>query len=229
MTSPRDHGSVPAPASSAHRAPTRGPARTCATAPGHPCAGRRRRLLAATAALALALSTHLPATPARESAAPIEGSALDVQDGDSFLLRADDGRRIRVRVSGIDAPERTQPYTDASRRHLGELLRGHRIRLEPVKQDVFDRTVARVLVVDGEPPERDAGLAQLEAGLAWHFRRYSAEQPSEDVARYARAERDAKARGLGLWRDAAPEAPWAFRARLRRPEAERAEGSRERR
>jgi endonuclease YncB( thermonuclease family) len=171
----------------------------------------------------------LPATPARESAAPIEGSALDVQDGDSFLLRADDGRRIRVRVSGIDAPERTQPYTDASRRHLGELLRGHRIRLEPVKQDVFDRTVARVLVVDGEPPERDAGLAQLEAGLAWHFRRYSAEQPSEDVARYARAERDAKARGLGLWRDAAPEAPWAFRARLRRPEAERAEGSRERR
>lgn len=192
-----------------------------------PARGLRR--LAVAAALALTWTAQPSAPMAREPAATIEGSALDVQDGDSFLLRADDGRRIRVRVAGIDAPERAQPYADASRRHLGDLLRGHRIRLEAVKQDVFDRTVARVVVVDGEPPERDAALAQLEAGLAWHFRRYSAEQPPDEAARYARAERDAKARGHGLWREALPEAPWDFRARLRRSEVDRAQGSQERR
>lgn len=166
---------------------------------------------------------------AREAPAAIEGGALDVQDGDSFLLRADDGRRVRVRVSGIDAPERAQPYADVSRRHLGDLLRGRRVRLEPVKQDVFDRTVARVIVLDGEPPGQDAGLAQIEAGLAWHFARYRADQSAEDARDYARAEREARARGAGLWHDAAPEPPWDFRARMRRQEATRPEGSRERR
>jgi endonuclease YncB( thermonuclease family) len=98
-----------------------------------------------------------------------------------------------------------------------------------VKQDVFDLTVARVIVLDGESPGRDAGLAQIEAGLAWHFARYRADQPDEEAQDYARAEREARARGAGLWRDASPEPPWDFRARTRRPEAGRPEGSRERR
>ncbi len=192
-------------------------------------ASRRRTLAATAGALALALPLCPSAPLAREAPPSIEGTALDVQDGDSFLLRAEDGRRIRVRVSGIDAPERAQPWADVSRRHLGDMLRGHRIRLEPVKQDVFDRTVARVIVIDGDPPERDAGLAQVEAGLAWHFSRYRADQSADDARRYARAERDAQARGLGLWRDPSPEPPWDFRARMRRSETERTEGSRERR
>jgi endonuclease YncB( thermonuclease family) len=189
------------------------------------------RAVALAFAALLAAAAPTVAT-AREVLAPIEGTALDVQDGDSFLLRADDGRRVRVRVNGIDAPEKHQPWADASRRHLGELLRGRRIRLEPVKQDVFDRTVARVVVVDGDPPERDAGLAQLEAGVAWHFKRYRSDQTDDAFARYARAERDAQARGLGLWRDATPEAPWDFRARQRREqaaEADPSEGSKARR
>jgi endonuclease YncB( thermonuclease family) len=171
-------------------------------------------LVTALAPALLPLGAH-----AREHRAAIEGRAIDVHDGDSFVLRADDGRRLRIRVSGIDAPERAQPYADVSRRHLGELLRGRRIRLEPVKQDAFDRTVARVLVVDGEPPGRDAGLAQIEAGLAWHFTRYTPDQSREDVRRYASAERDARDRGVGLWRDDSPEAPWDFRTRTRRSEA----------
>ncbi len=192
--------------------------------------------VAALLAALLAAAAPSPAA-ARGTPAGIEGTALDVQDGDSFLLRTDDGRRLRVRVNGIDAPERQQPYADVSRRHLGEMLRGRRIRLEPVKLDVFERTVARVVILDGGPgtagtPERDAALAQIEAGLAWHFKRYRTDQTAEAFERYAQAERDARARGLGLWRDPTPEPPWDFRARARRqdaPQAESSEGSKARR
>jgi endonuclease YncB( thermonuclease family) len=189
----------------------------------------RRRLLAASLALlrratpapisvALGLP-HARAAAARAASEPIEGLALDVHDGDSFTMRADDGRRLRIRVSGIDAPEQHQPWAEQSRRHLGDLMRGRRLRIEPVKQDVFDRTVAKIWVLDDDAPPRDAGLSLIEAGLAWHFVRYQADQPPSDVPRYAQAERAARARRAGLWQDPAPEAPWDFRARLRRHEA----------
>lgn len=186
-----------------------------------PASPRRRRLLAASIpVLVLGVACEPPRADApRAGPEPIEGQALDVQDGDSFTMRGDDGRRLRVRLTGIDAPEQHQPWADASRRLLGELLRGHRLRIEPVKQDVFDRTVAKVWVLDEDAAPRDAGLALLEAGLAWHFTRYRADQPPADASRYAQAERGARARRAGLWQDDGPEAPWAFRARMRRHEA----------
>lgn len=178
----------------------------------------RRALLLAT----LAAGAGLPwvargAAPKGE--APTEGVALDVQDGDSFVFRGNDGVRRRIRVSGIDAPEKHQPFADASRRGLGAMLRGRRILVEPIKSDVFGRTVARVVALDGPDAGRDLGLAQVEAGLAWHFARFKAEQAPDDRVRYAQAERAARAERAGLWRDDAPEAPWDFRARLRRGEA----------
>lgn len=176
----------------------------------------RRALLLLCAATLLGPA----AARAREAAPePLEGVALEVQDGDSFVFRGDDGRRLKIRVSGIDAPERQQPFADASRRYLGSLLRDRRLRIEPVKLDVYGRTVARVVVLDGEPPERDAGLAQLEAGLAWYFRRYRSDLPPEEAPRYWQAEAAARDGRSGLWRDARAEAPWDFRARVRRGEA----------
>jgi endonuclease YncB( thermonuclease family) len=163
---------------------------------------------------------RMASTPARQSEqGPLEGMALDVQDGDSFDFRSDGGVRLKIRVSGIDAPERQQPFADASRRHLGTLLRGRRLRIEPVKRDVYDRLVARVIVMDGVPPERDAGLAQLEAGLAWYFKRYRADLPQGEAPRYWQAEAAARKGREGLWQDAGAEAPLDFRARGRRGEA----------
>ncbi len=85
------------------------------------------------------------------------------------------------------------------------------IRVEVVKTDFFGRLVGRVFV-EG----RDAGLAQLRAGLAWHFRRYDADLAPAQRRRYAEAERQARLRRLGLWREAAPVPPWEYRAQARR-------------
>lgn len=60
-------------------------------------------------------------------------------------------------------------------------------------------------------------LARIRAGLAWHFKRYEAEQSPEDKATYATAEAIAKADRRGLWRDAEPMGPWTFRELQRKP------------
>ncbi len=57
---------------------------------------------------------------------------------------------------------------------------------------------------------RDANLEQIRAGMAWYFKRYEAEQSAEDRRTYAQAEKDARAKRVGLWQEEAL-APWEWR------------------
>lgn len=187
-------------------------------------AGRLARAALAAgwgAALALALPAEAAdvraAPPAavhaaapKEAPALLEARVLQVYDGDSLLVRGAGQRPYGVRLAGIDAPERTQPHADVSRRALQALLHGRDVRIEPLKVDLYGRTVGRVFVAG-----RDAGMAQLRAGLAWHFARYDADLPPRLARRYARAERQARLQRIGLWRDEAPLPPWEHRARTR--------------
>lgn len=163
-------------------------------------------LLAVAMLLAGALAPHAAARA--ESA--LEGESIAVQDGDSFVLRTGDGRKLRIRIEGIDAPEKGQPFAGVSRRHLAGLLRDRSLRLEVRKVDRYGRQVARVH--DGGT---DVGLAQLQAGLAWFYRRYQSEQEPEVRRAYARAEARARDAAVGLWRDDAPLPPWEQRRRQR--------------
>ncbi|GAA4404249.1 hypothetical protein GCM10023089_09730 [Quisquiliibacterium transsilvanicum] len=142
--------------------------------------------------------------------AVLEGESIAVQDGDSFILRTGDGQKLRIRIEGIDAPEKGQPFADVSRRHLAGLLRERSLRLEVRKIDRYGRRVARVL--DGDT---DIALAQLQAGLAWFFRRYQSEQEPAVRRAYSRAEARAREAALGLWREEEPLPPWEQRRRQR--------------
>lgn len=135
---------------------------------------------------------------------------LTVQDGDSFELLTGDGRRLRVRIAAIDAPERQQRFAGRSREHLRELLAGHPVTITVQKIDRYGRVIA-----DVRSDERDVGLAQIEAGLAWHFRRYADEQPAARRRTFAQAEQRARQRRAGLWRDETPVAPWQYRQQAR--------------
>jgi endonuclease YncB( thermonuclease family) len=191
----------------------------------------RRRLLQALGAIALAAScacqpdavTGLPGTPPDNVVAPRpDARALDamlaartvrVQDGDSFIATSDDGTRITVRLSGIDAPERHQAFADRSRQHLRGLLEKQSLRIRLAKTDRFGRIVGEVYVMNADGSATDAGLAQIAAGLAWYFRRYAEDLPAALRDRYAQAEARARESGAGLWRDPQPEPPWEFRRR----------------
>jgi endonuclease YncB( thermonuclease family) len=61
--------------------------------------------------------------------------------------------------------------------------------------------------VDG----KDVALAQVQAGLAWHYKRFEKEQTPSERVTYARAEEEARASRIGLWQSNQPLQPWEFR------------------
>lgn len=133
-----------------------------------------------------------------------------VCDGDSIWVRRWYGRRVKLRLLGIDAPETEQTYGDESQKVLEELVGGRVVLVRAVERDIFGRYVASVRV-----GSVDAGLSMIEAGAAWPYFRYLSKLPKEDVERIREAWREAKAAGRGLWRERNPEAPWDWRERHR--------------
>lgn len=181
-------------------------------------------------ALLLALSGCQPGDPSsvpRGASRPNHGSfggdaigtvlqarSLRVQDGDSFIVQTHAGGRRTIRLSGIDAPERTQGHADQSRQSLRRLLDGRELRIHVAKTDQYGRAVAQVFIA-GESAPVDVGLAQIDAGMAWFFGRYQGDLPRASRQRYADAERAARKASTGLWQSENPEPPWDFRRRQR--------------
>ncbi len=142
---------------------------------------------------------------------------IEVDDGDSFLAKDRNGETQRVRISGIDAPERGQPFSAQAKARLGTLLAGRDVWLRIDKRDAYGRAVAQVWLLDpactkaAGCPQQDVGLAQVREGWAWWYRAYAREQDAQDQRRYAVAEESARSQRLGLWRDARPLPPWVYR------------------
>ena len=140
-------------------------------------------------------------------------TASKVFDGDTFEFNHE-GVAYRVRLSGVDAPERTQPFSDTSRQALKSLLGQKAVSLEVLKTDVFKRFVAKVYVPkDGE--YRDVSRELIKMGLGWHFKRYEKEQSIADRDFYHQDEVRAKQAGLGIWSEPNALAPWLFREQAR--------------
>lgn len=138
-------------------------------------------------------------------------TVVGIDDGDSFVARRRDGTKIRIRIAGIDAPEKSQPWAALARKRLRELLHGREIAIVALKTDRWGRRVA-LIEVDGADP----ALTMLADGLAWHFARYDRDLPAPLRLRYAQAQAKARERQAGLWQAPDPEPPWEFRKRNRR-------------
>ncbi|NPA43047.1 MAG: thermonuclease family protein [Chlorobi bacterium] len=134
----------------------------------------------------------------------ITGKVVGLADGDSFVIVTDDKEEIRIRMHGIDAPERRQPYWKSSRRFLSDMIYGKRVRIKVVDRDRYGRLVGVVFMGD-----TNVNYEMVRHGYAWHYVRYS----NDTVL--ARLQREAKARRLGLWQEPGAVPPWEER-RLRR-------------
>ena len=144
-------------------------------------------------------------------AATLAGRVVGVSDGDTVTVLTAENRQFKIRLSGIDAPEKKQPFGAHAKATLARQLFGQPVVVEWSKTDRYGRIVGKI-EVDGV----DANLEQVREGSAWVYTRYLRELPAEDRSLYLEVERQAKSERRGLWRDSEPEPPWQWR-KERRP------------
>ena len=133
--------------------------------------------------------------------AELVGRVVAVHDGDTITVLVA-GRDIRVRLHGIDAPERGQPFANASRHALEAQVAGREVRVIERGHDGYGRLLGRV-----HAGTTDVNAEQVRAGYAWVFRRFV-----NDAALLA-LEAEARDGRRGLWRDPKAMPPWRWRER----------------
>ncbi|MFZ2163405.1 MAG: thermonuclease family protein [Sideroxyarcus sp.] len=136
----------------------------------------------------------------------LQGRVVGVIDGDTVTVLDADKTQFKIRLMGIDAPEKKQAFGSKSKESLSALVFNKQVIIEYSKHDRYGRTIGKI-IVDGV----DANLEQVKSGLAWHYKQFQKEQSIDDRIAYARAEEQARAEKRGLWVDAEPTPPWDWR------------------
>jgi endonuclease YncB( thermonuclease family) len=146
------------------------------------------------------------------SAASIEGLVIGVSDGDTITVLDENRHQHKIRLAGIDAPEKRQDFANRSKQSLSDLVYRLHVIVETGKTDRYGRLVGKVSV-DGQ----DVNLEQVRRGMAWHYKAYEREQLPADRQAYTDAENAARAARRGLWGIPAPTPPWEFRQTKKMP------------
>lgn len=141
----------------------------------------------------------------------LSGRVVQVADGDTLTLLV--GRqRQRVRLASIDAPETGhgraqpgQPYGQAARQALADLVAGKTLTLRCYEQDQYGREICDVPLPDG----RLANRLMVADGMAWANQQGKGKYLRD--AGLPELERQARQQRLGLWRDRKPVPPWEWR------------------
>lgn len=148
----------------------------------------------------MALMLALPAY------ADITGKVVGVSDGDTITVLDVDQVQHKVRLAGIDAPEKEQAFGQKSKEALSDCAYGQQVEVQGSKLDRYGRLIGKVLV-----QEQDCNLRQVRLGMAWHYKLFMKEQALEDRILYTNEENLARNNKLGLWSDPSPVPPWDFR------------------
>ncbi len=139
-------------------------------------------------------------------AATLQGKVVGVADGDTITVLDATNTKHKIRLQGIDAPEKAQAFGQKSKQSLSQMVYNKQVTVEYQKKDKYGRTLGKVL-----HNGTDVCLEQIKLGMAWHYKQYASDQPKEDRALYDQTEQDARAKKAGLWIDKAPTPPWEFR------------------
>jgi endonuclease YncB( thermonuclease family) len=151
--------------------------------------------------LVLALTLVLAAAPAIPAQMrTINGKVVAIADGDTLTVL--DGRLMqhKIRLAGIDAPEKGQPFGTKAREALASKAFGKDVLVALYDNDRHGRDVGRIHF-----DHRDINMELVQEGFAWRYPQY------DKVGRYTDAEADARDHKRGLWADPHPIPPWEYR------------------
>lgn len=143
---------------------------------------------------------------ARVPAETVTGRIVGISDGDTVTLLDREHVQHKIRVAGIDAPEKKQDFGEKSKSHLSALAYNRQAQADCRKIDRYRRQIC-VVYVDG----RDVGLEQVKVGMAWWYQQYAREQSKQERIDYEHAEFLAKLHRTGLWNSKNPTPPWDWR------------------
>jgi micrococcal nuclease len=128
------------------------------------------------------------------------GAVVSVLDGDTLDIQREDTIE-RVRLNGIDAPEKGQPFGRQAQQFIEDITVRQPVIIEAKGQDKSDRTIGDVFLPDG----RHLNKELVKMGLAWWICRHSSDAELQEL------EEDAREKKRGLWKEPMPIPPWVYR------------------
>ena len=163
-------------------------------------------MLARVLVLAMVAFTAMPV-----AAETVTGTVVNVYDGDTPTVRTGSGEELRIRMRGIDAPEKDQPWGQKSREALARQIDRKRVRVELTGETSYDRVIGTIYLQDGT----DINHWMVDRGHAWEYERYN------DRLKLKAAEKMAMMAGRGIWSQPNPIPPWAWRQGVRQGDKSR--------
>jgi endonuclease YncB( thermonuclease family) len=130
----------------------------------------------------------------------LTGKVVAISDGDTLTILDDSKTQHKIRLAGIDAPEKGQAFGNKAREALGDKVFQLSVRVEVIDVDRYKREVGRIYLGD-----RFINMDMVRDGFAWRYIQY--DKPGE----FTVAEADARERRRGLWADPNPTPPWEWR------------------
>ena len=131
---------------------------------------------------------------------------LKVSDGDTINIQKVEngkfvGEILRIRMYGMDAPEKTRDYGSESRQALEKLVTGKNLSVEVKNKDRYGRTVA-IIYADG----KNVNEEMVKTGNAWWYQEYAKKD-----AQFEEYQENAKQKKLGLFSRKGYTEPWNYR------------------
>ena len=133
------------------------------------------------------------------NAAVLDGFVETVTDGDTIKIKSSDKIYI-VRLYGIDAPEKNQPYGNNSTKFLKDKIENKHISVNFSSKDKYGRIVGKVY-----HNETYINEYLIKNGKAWHYKKYSNDKDLNNAENFAKENR------LGIWKFESVIAPWDWR------------------
>ncbi|MBT1702222.1 thermonuclease family protein [Chryseosolibacter indicus] len=134
----------------------------------------------------------------------ITGSVTAIADGDTFTLLTPANKQIRVRLYGVDAPEKGQDFHNVSKQYLSDLIFKKKVVVKQINKDRYKRVVG-IVTVEGI----NVNEALLKKGLVWHYTQY------DNNKEWAKLELKARKEKKAIWSMPNPTPPWNYRKKKR--------------
>jgi endonuclease YncB( thermonuclease family) len=133
----------------------------------------------------------------------IRGQVVSIQDGDTITV-LQGGSTYRVRLQGVDCPEKGQAFGNVAKQFTSDLVFGKTVKVKYEERDQYKRYLGTVYLGDV-----NLNKSLVQAGLAWHYKQYSKDPVLAALEVKARLDKK------GLWSDPKPIPPWDYRRQPR--------------